>query len=41
MMNVYDEAVAPEKRTAHEKLLRKLAQRTVKRTAEGAIFVSA
>ena len=27
MMNVYDEAVAPEKRTAHEELLRKLAQR--------------
>jgi integrase len=41
MMNVYDEAVAPEKRTAHEKLLRKLAQRTVTRPADGAIFVSA
>lgn len=41
MMNVYDEAVAPEKRTAHEDLLRKLTQRTVKRTAEDAAFLSA
>jgi len=28
MMNVYDEAVALEKRTAHEKLLLNLTQRT-------------
>ena len=41
MMNVYDEAVAPEKRTAHAELLRKLTQRTVKRTADDTIFVSA
>jgi integrase len=41
MMNVYDEAVAPEKRKAHEGLLRKLSQRTVKRTADDTIFVSA
>ncbi len=41
MMNVYDAAVAPEKRTAHEDLLRKLVQRTVKRTAEDARFLSA
>src|SRR6266536_6369951 len=40
MMNVYDEAVAPEKRTAHEELLQNLSRRTAKRTAEDAIFVS-
>jgi hypothetical protein len=41
MMNVYDQAGAPEKRIAHEELLRKLTQRTVKRTADDTIFVSA
>ena len=40
MMNVYDEAVAPEKRTAHEKLLQNLSRRTVKRTAGDVVFVS-
>lgn len=40
MMNVYDEAVAPEKRIAHEELLRSLSRRTAKRTAEAADFVS-
>jgi integrase len=41
MINVYDEAVAPEKRTAHEELLQNLSRRTAKRTAEEADFVSA
>ena len=40
MMNVYDEAVAPEKRNAHEELLQSLSQRTPKRTAGEANFVS-
>jgi hypothetical protein len=40
MMNVYDEAVSLEKRTAHEELLQNLSRRTVKRTAEEANFVS-
>jgi integrase len=41
MMNVYHEAVAPEKRTAHEELLKTLSRRTAKRTADDANFVSA
>jgi integrase len=40
MMNVYDEPVAPEKRTAHEELLQNLFRRTANRTAEDAAFVS-
>jgi len=40
MMNVYDEAVALEKRTAHEKKLLNLTQRTPKHTAGEANFVS-
>lgn len=40
MMNVYDEAVAPEKRTAHEELLQNLSRRTAKRTADDANFAS-
>jgi hypothetical protein len=41
MMNVYDQAVAPEKRTAHEELLQSLVRHIAKRTADDAIFVSA
>jgi hypothetical protein len=41
MMNVYDAAVAPEKRTAHEELLQNLSRRTAKRTAGEVVFVSA
>jgi integrase len=40
MMNVYDEAVAPEKRIAHKELLQNLFRRTAKRTAEDANFVT-
>jgi site-specific recombinase XerD len=41
MMNVYDEAVVLERRTAHEELLQNLVRRAAKRTVDHAILVSA
>jgi len=40
LMNVYDKAVAPEKRITHEVMLQNMSRRTGKRTAEEADFVT-